>query len=198
MLFGGSGLVATTIHSGERVTMNKPRKRLLVERLADRYKVFCTYAAVLAAFTIALMILSTTMDATARYLLNSPIPGVFELNEVLLVICVYLGLAWTQIERGHIRVTAFLMRLSDETEVKFIILAWVVTFIFIFILAYQSAIGAWEAFQIREFRWGSVQMPIWWAKALVPIGCWMMNIQLIFDIWKDIEFLRGRLPKQRA
>lgn len=178
--------------------MDRPRKRLLVERLADRYKVFCTYAAVLAAFTIALMILSTTMDATARYVLNSPIPGVFELNEVLLVICVYMGLAWTQIERGHIRVTAFLMRLSDETEVKFVILAWVVTFIFIFILAYQSAIGAWESFLIREFRWGSVQMPIWWAKALVPIGCWMMNIQLIFDIWKDIEFLRGRLPKQRA
>ncbi|WP_319406128.1 TRAP transporter small permease [uncultured Desulfosarcina sp.] len=152
----------------------------------------------LAAFTIALMILSTTMDATARYVLNSPIPGVFELNEVLLVVCVYMGLAWTQIERGHIRVTAFLMRFSDETEVKFVILAWVVTFIFIFILAYQSAIGAWESFQIREFRWGSVQMPIWWAKALVPIGCWMMNIQLIFDIWKDIEFLRGRLPKQRA
>lgn len=178
--------------------MDRPRKRILVERLSDRYTVFCTFTAVLAAVTIALMILSTTMDATARYLINSPIPGIFELNEVLLVICVYMGMAWTQIERGHIRVTAFLMRVSDETEVKFNIFAWVVTFIFLFILAYQSAIGAWESFQIREFRWGSVQMPIWWAKALVPIGCWMMNIQLIFDIWKDIEFLRGRLPKQRG
>ncbi len=178
--------------------MDRPRKRILVERLADRYTVFCTFTAVLAAITIALMILSTTMDATARYLINSPIPGIFELNEVLLVICVYMGMAWTQIERGHIRVTAFLMRVSEETEVKLNIFAWVVTFIFLFILAYQSAIGAWESFQIREFRWGSVQMPIWWAKALVPIGCWMMNIQLIFDIWKDIEFLRGRLPKQRG
>ena len=80
----GPGPTATTILSGERVTMDRPRKRLLVERLADRYKVFCTYAAVVAAFTIALMILSTTMDATSRDLLNSPIPGVFELNEVLL------------------------------------------------------------------------------------------------------------------
>ncbi len=178
--------------------MDRPRKKLLVERLADRYTVFCTFTAVVAAITIALMMLSTTLDATARYALNSPIPGVFELNEVLLVICVYMGMGWTQIERGHIRVTAFLMRVSDRTEVKFNILGWAVTFIFLFILAYQSAIGAWESFQIREFRWGSVQMPIWWAKALVPIGCWMMNIQLLFDIWKDIEFLRGRLPKQRG
>lgn len=150
----------------------------------------------MAAITIALMMLSTTLDATARYVLNNPIPGVFELNEVLLVICVYMGMAWTQIEKGHIRVTAFLMRVSDKTSAKFNILAWAATFIFLSILAHQSAIGAWEAFQIREFRWGSVQMPIWWAKALVPIGCWMMNIQLIFDIWKEIEFIRGRLPKQ--
>jgi len=178
--------------------MDTPREMLLVEWLEDRYSVFCTFAAVLAAVTIALMMLSTTLDATARYVLNNPIPGVFELNEVLLVICVYMGMAWTQIERGHIRVTAFLMGASDRTQVKLNIFAWVVTFIFLFILGYQSAIGAWESFQIREFRWGSVQMPIWWAKMLVPIGCWMMSIQLIFDIWKDIEFLRGRLPKQRG
>jgi len=176
--------------------MDRPQKMLLVERLADRYKDYCTFTAVLAAGSIALMMLSTTMDTSARYLVNSPIPGIFELNEVLLVICVFMGLAWTQIGRGHIRVKVFLMPLSDETQAKLNILAWVVTFIFLFILAYQSAICAWESFQIREFRWGSVQMPIWWAKALVPIGCWMMNIQLIFDIWKEIEFLRGRLPKQ--
>jgi TRAP-type C4-dicarboxylate transport system permease small subunit len=173
-------------------------ERLLVEKIADKYGLVCTLTAVAAAFTIALMMLSTTLDATARYVLNSPSPGVFELNEVLLVICVYMGLAWTQIERGHIRVTALLMRVSEKTEAKFNILAWIVTFIFLFVMGYQSAIGAWESFQIREFRWGSVQMPIWWAKALVPLGCWMMCVQLILDIWKDIEYLRDRLPKQKG
>ncbi len=169
-------------------------QKLLVEKIADTYRLFCIVMAAVAGTTIAVMMLSTTADATARYLLNSPIPGVFELNEVILVICVYMGLAWTQIERGHIRVTAFVYRSHERTQVKTDILAWSVTFVFIFLLGYQSAIGALESFQIREFRWGSVQMPIWWAKALVPIGCWMMNVQLIIDIWKDIEKLRGRLP----
>jgi TRAP-type C4-dicarboxylate transport system permease small subunit len=177
--------------------MEKPRKRILVEKLADRYKVFCIFTAVIAGSTIAMMMMSITIDASARYLFNKPIPGVFELNEVLLVVCVFMGMAWTQIEKGHIRVTAFLTRLSGQTCSICNILSWLVTFIFLFIITYQSAIGAWESFQIREFRWGSVQMPIWWAKALVPIGCSMMNIQLIIDIWNEIEFLRGRLPKQR-
>jgi TRAP-type C4-dicarboxylate transport system permease small subunit len=176
--------------------MTQAPSRLLVEKIADKYTMFCTASAVVAAVTIALMMLSTTLDATARYVLNNPVPGVFELNEVLLVICVFMGMAWTQIERGHIRVTAFLMRTTDRTGALFNILAWVVTFVFLLILAHQSAIGAWESFQIREFRWGSVQMPIWWAKALVPLGCWMMGLQLVIDVWKEIEFLRGRLPRQ--
>jgi len=170
--------------------------QLLVEKIADTYKIFCTVMGAIAGSTIAIMMLSTTADATARYVINNPIPGVFELNEVILVICVYMGLAWTQIERGHIRVTAFLMRVSHRTEAMMNILAWTVTFVFIFIIGYQSAVGAIESFHIREFRWGSVQMPIWWAKALVPIGCWMMGFQLLIDIWKDIEVLRGRLPRQ--
>jgi TRAP-type mannitol/chloroaromatic compound transport system permease small subunit len=175
--------------------MVRSHDRLMVERLADGYTVFCTITGVVAAVTIALMMVSTTLDASARYVLNNPIPGVFELNEVLLVICVYMGLAWTQIERGHIRVTAFLRNLTPRTEAGFNILAWAVTFIFISILAYQSAIGAWESFQIREFRWGSVQMPIWWAKALVPMGCLMMDLQLIIDIWEEVEIIRGRLSR---
>jgi TRAP-type C4-dicarboxylate transport system permease small subunit len=178
--------------------MNQSGQKLLVEKIADKYGVVCKATAVVAAVTIAAMMLSTTLDATARYVLNSPIPGVFELNEAMLVICVYMGLAWTQIERGHIRVTAFVMRLSKRAEVKFDILAWVATLIFLSILGYQSGIGAWESFQIREFRWGSVQMPIWWVKALVPIGCWMMCVQLILDIWKDLEWLAGRLSETRC
>lgn len=109
-------------------------QKLLVERIADTYRLFCTVMAALAAATIAIMMLSTTADATARYVLNNPIPGVFELNEVLLVICFYMGLAWTQIERGHIRVTAFLYRGSERTRIKMDILAWIVTFVFVFLL----------------------------------------------------------------
>jgi TRAP-type C4-dicarboxylate transport system permease small subunit len=152
--------------------------------------------AAIAGTTIAVMMFSTTVDATARYFLNSPIAGIFELNEVILVICVFLGLAWTQIERGHIRVTAILERVSQKTACRLSLFAWLVCFVFVFILGWQSAVGAIESVRIREFRWGTVQMPIWWVKCLVPVGCWMLNIQLILDMWKEIEHLRGRIPLQ--
>ena len=179
---------------GHTVDAQLHQKKLLVERLHKKYVLFCVIMAAFAGITIAIMMFSTTIDATARYLFNYPISGIFELNEVLLVICVYMGLAWTQIERGHIRVTALLEHVPKRVAVVLNILAWVVSFVFVFILGYESAIGALESIRIWEFRWGSVQMPIWWVKCLVPIGCWMLNIELVLDTWMEVERLRGRLP----
>lgn len=165
-----------------------------MEKVGRGYHSLCLVLAVPAALSVAVMMLSTTLDATARYVLNSPIPGVFELNEVLIVVCVFMSLAWTQMERGHIRVTVLLMHLSGRTVAVFDLISAVVAFFFVLALGYMGTIGALESIRIWEFRWGSVQMPIWWAKSLVPVGCFMLNLQLLLDIWMDVERLRGRLP----
>lgn len=158
------------------------------------YRRFCTIFGISAGLTLIVMIFSTTIDTTLRYLFTRPIPGVFELNEVILVVCVFMGLAWTQTQRGHIRVVLVLRRLPPRWVVTVDLIVWVLCLAFILTLGVQSFKEAWHSYHIREFRWGSVQMPIWWAKALVPIGLWMMGIQLIIDIWTDIYRLLGRLP----
>ena len=142
---------------------------------------------------MALMIISTTADTSLRFTINFPIPGVFELNEVLLVIVVFFGITWTQIERGHTRVVLFLRRLPIHWAIILDILCWVLCFLFLGILGLQSGKEALRSFSINEFRWGAVQMPIWWAKALVPLGCWLTCIQLLIDIWTE-RHLPSRSP----
>jgi TRAP-type C4-dicarboxylate transport system permease small subunit len=150
--------------------------------------------AAVAAASLAIMIVSTSLDTIFRYSINYPIAGVFELNEVLMVVVVFFGIAWTQRERGHTRVVLVMRKLPIRLAVKLDIVCWILCFLFLGILGLQSAKEALISFQINEFRWGSVQMPIWWAKACVPLGCWLTCIQLLIDIWVDIDRLRGRLP----
>jgi TRAP-type C4-dicarboxylate transport system permease small subunit len=171
-------------------------KELFLLKITRWYRYFCTFFGVIAGLAILVMILSTTIDTTLRYVFSRPIPGVFELNEVILVVCVFMGLAWTQIERGHIRVVLILRKLPPKWIVVVDLLVWVICFVLITFFGIQSAKEALHSFHIHEFRWGSVQMPIWWAKALVPIGFWMMSLQLIIDIWTDIYRLLGHLPLQ--
>ena len=172
------------------------QKNLFLLKISRGYKYFCIFFGVIAGLAILVMMLSTTIDTTLRYLFSRPIPGVFELNEVILVVCVFLGLAWTQIERGHIRVVLLLRRLPPKWIVVVDLLVWIICFVLITFFGIQSAKEALHSFSILEFRWGSVQMPIWWAKALVPIGFWMMSLQLIIDIWTNIYRLLGLLPLQ--
>jgi len=170
--------------------------KVLVLRIRDYYKIFVTGLAVISCLTIAIMMFSTTVDTILRYLFNSPIPGIFELNEVILVVCVFMGLAWCQVERGHIRVTMGLVRLSPRKAVFLDTIVWIVALAFVLVLAHQTWIDAAYAYSIKMFRWGKVQMPIWWARALVPIGLWLLAIQLVLDIWIDICRLIGVLPAE--
>lgn len=155
------------------------------------FKKVCVAFSGLSVASMAIMILSTTLDTTLRYGINRPIPGVFELNEVLLVVLVFLGITWTQIERGHTRVVLVLRRIPIRWAIILDIVCWALCFLFLGIMGLQSAKEALRAYHIHEFRWGSVQMPIWWAKGLIPIGCWLTCIQLLIDIWVDIGRLRG-------
>lgn len=171
--------------------MNDETKLTLAEKIEQKYKVFSIGLSSISAVTIAIMMVSTTIDATVRFVLNTPIPGIFELNEVILVVCVFMGITWTQMERGHIRVEVVLMRVSPRTRHILNVFSWTVALIFVGILCYQTYQGFQDSFRIREFRWGSVQMPIWWAKGLVPLGLLLMMAQLVLDIWKEINSLLG-------
>lgn len=147
-----------------------------------------------AAAAIAMMMISTSLDTTFRYAFNAPIAGVFELNEVLLVIAVFLTVCWTQETRGHTRVILIMRKFSIRNAIRLDTLCWVLCFIFLAVMGWQSAREALRSYEINEFRWGSVQMQIWWAKALVPLGCWLGCLQLVVDIWVNIRRLNGALP----
>jgi len=170
------------------------QKRPFVLTFCEYYKRFLVGFAWVGCLSIAVMMFSTTIDTIMRYFFNLPIAGVFELNEVILVVCVFLGVAWCQLERGHIRVTILLIRLPPKTTVIVDTIVWSVALAFVMILAIQTWNDAVYAYSIKLFRWGRIQMPIWWARALVPIGLWALCIQLILDIWTNICRLMGQLP----
>ena len=59
----------------------------------------------LGAFSAAVlfaMMLVTAADVAGRYLLNKPLPGGFELTEMMLAALIYCGLPIVSLNRGHI------------------------------------------------------------------------------------------------
>lgn len=65
---------------------------------------FLTYAG--AALLMAMMLL-TCVDVFGRYLFNSPMPGSFELTEILLAAIIFIGLPIVSLRNEHVTVDLF-------------------------------------------------------------------------------------------
>ena len=118
------------------------------------------------AFFLCALMLLTGADVAARYFFNRPIPGAFELIEMLMGAIVYIGLVLTTVRRDHIAVDLVDKRISPPAlgGLKRVndLLSGVIVAI--------SALGvAWQAQSIYQSDLHSsiLGIPLWPAAAVV-------------------------------
>ncbi|CAB3638136.1 TRAP transporter small permease subunit [Achromobacter pestifer] len=136
------------------------------------------FGAIATLFLLFLMF-AITLDACVRFFYQHSIPGVFEMSELSLVVIVFLGLGWTQMDDAHIRVTLLHKRVPPRVAQWMDALAWLAAAAVLVTLAYPATGEALESVQIREFRWGYVEVPIWWTKVIVAAGLWFGALQML-------------------
>lgn len=147
-----------------------------LNRVLDRIATFFGW---LALIFLAFMMFAITTDVFARAWFGQAVPGLFEMSELSMVMVVFMGLGFTLIDDAHIRVTMLTDRLSPRKSRIMTGLAWFFAALTFAMLAWPSTQEAAYSFSIREFRWGSFQMPIWWAKIAVAIGLWFAALQAL-------------------
>jgi len=143
------------------------------------------------------MMVGTTVDALARTLLGSPLPGLFELSELSMVVIVFMGLGWTQLDEAHIRVTALRKWLSPAAARGLDSLAWLLAAVMLAVLAWPATRDAVASVAIREFRWGYVEVPIWWVKVIVAFGLWFGALHMLCCALRALCVGRGESPAPR-
>ncbi len=148
-------------------------------------------SATLSALILLLMAASIVSDVIARPLFQS-IPGTFELNEVLLVIVVFLVLAGAQIERRHVNVSLFISRFSPrrQTLLKLFVLFLSLSFFCFFTLA--AGVQAYSSTIVGEQRYGLIPFPVWPARIFLCLGLFLLCLQLSLDIVDKLKDLKTK------
>jgi len=141
------------------------------------------------------MMFGNVVDVILREAFNKPIAGIIELSELAVVMITFLGLAYTQLQRGHVRVEVLLSRFSDRTQSRMNIIDLLLALAFFALLTYVSGQLAMKSVLIREIRYGLIPFPIWPAKIMVPVGTFLLCLQLGVHLFREVELYRSRKRK---
>jgi len=147
-------------------------------------------ACYVAAGLVFIMIFPTTLDIFLRYIMEEPLPAIFQLTEFMMVGVVYLGISYVQSMKEHIKIEMATSWLPQWGQDCLDIFGYMVGLLLFAIMMWQSGRLAWEAWVTQDYTMGIIHFPLWPAKSIIPIGCGLLCIRLLLDIFLDIQKLR--------
>jgi len=159
-------------------------------RAYGRFLGWLGVASGLVTFAIMWLIVA---NALMRKVFNSPIEGSFEITEASLVLLVFLSLAYTQVKRGHIRVTLVTRHLPMVVQ------HWLYVFVLLVGCAFFAwcAYAAWgyavRSYNLDEQEWGLVRFPLWPVKFSIFAGVTLLSVQYLLDAIRHAFVTRGQL-----
>ncbi|MCL1817035.1 MAG: TRAP transporter small permease [Clostridiales bacterium] len=148
----------------------------------------------LSAISIMGMMFTITYDAAMRYIFKATSTIAYSLSEYYLMPAIVLfGLSYTQKMRGHTRVVFVLRFFNEKVKSVLEIVAYVFSLIVFALIGRQGFLLAQRAYLNHEIMPGLINWPMDIAYAIIPLGCAVMVLQLVLDIF---DVLRGRKPPE--
>lgn len=159
------------------------------------YKTVRYAAGIAASCCIFVMVCTIVPDSIGRFFFSKPLYGTLELNMLLMSAIVFLGLAWTQSQRGHVRVEVLISRARPTLKSVLNIICWTIAFALFLGITIGGTEEAIHSVSIGENLWGVKKFPVWPGKILAAFGSGLLCLQFLIDIGCEFlyVFMAGKL-----
>jgi TRAP-type transport system small permease protein len=161
-----------------------------MKRMVSMIDHLSLYGVAIAAAALVLMLIVETLNVLGREL-YVPLPCALEASESLLVVSVFLAVAYVALHFGHTNVTILTMRFPQRVQKLLDAFSHFLAVVVYAILA----MGAWiEAFQktvLLEMRIGVFRFPIWPFRLLFATGLTLLVLQSLSNTIKCITQARA-------
>lgn len=154
---------------------------LQLGRIRAAFAVLLRWCGVLAGFVTFAMMLLVVANAVLRYAINVPVTGALEITEAMLCVLIFLSLALTQYEGGHIHVTLLVKRLRPRVRKLLGLAAMLFGFAFFAWCSSATWQFAMKSLALGEQEWGAIQFPIYPIKFVVFFGILLLAVQFLLD-----------------
>ncbi len=139
----------------------------------------------LAVFSLMLL---AVWSVGGRNLVGTPLSGYVDWIEQAMPLIAFLGVAYTQRTGGHIRMDMLIGRLKGRTLWLVELVSVMLMLLLVLTLLYGSYFHFERSFDFSAPRWSrdssmDIALPLWPAKAIVPVAFSVLALRLVLQIW---------------
>lgn len=150
------------------------------------------WMATISVVIIFIMMISISADVALRFLADSPIVGVVELNRTLLVVVVFFTVGYAQVRKQHINVLFIINKLSSRRQALIMALNTTLALVIIALITYGAIKTAYIATVEGEYEVGLLNYPIWPGRIAMAVGLLVLCFQYVSDIVSGVvSYLKG-------
>ena len=136
------------------------------------------------------MMMLTALDVILRYIFNSPILGVLEITEFMMVVIVFFSMSYTQAEKKHVAVDFFVTRLSERKQHIIDLMSYVIYFLILAGICWKSIAKGLELLATNEVSM-TLSIPVFPFFFVVALGCVAMCLILMRDMRNTVREFRS-------
>ncbi len=132
------------------------------------------------------VMLFTVLDVVLRKTINKPILGSYEIVEYGMILIVFFGIAYTQMEKGHIAVEMLVEKFPPKIQAITEALMYFVCFVFWVLISIAGVIQAktqWLGGNVSA----TLLIPNFPFLILLSIGSLMMALTLVADLLRTVQ-----------
>lgn len=155
-------------------------------RLHVVIEIMCRFAGVLASLALVAMASLVTADVAWDLFFGRPLRNAIEITSIYLMIAiVFLPMGLGELRGEHIGADIISQLLRPRVRAILQMIVAALSFGFLLVIVYQTAIDAFEAFEKNERVMGSSLLVIWPSRFTVPIGFSLFALAILSNLLRD-------------
>lgn len=133
----------------------------------------------IGAAVLIIMTLVVAINVVARYVFRKPLPGAIEIGALLLVVTVFLGIAYTEVKGQHVTFDEVVHRFPRRARSVVMSIMYFVAAAFFIVIGWQAVVLA-ISFMLPITRTTDViHVPIYPVIFIIAIGAVLLGIELL-------------------
>jgi len=148
-------------------------------------------SAQLGGWLLSILMLSLIVDFVSRGIFM-PVPGVGEVSVFVMVACVYLGIAYCEQLKGHVKVELIISRLPPRLRGMINLFNYFMILLMVAVVSYAACQSALYSYHTKEAVAGHIPLPVYPVKFAIVIGVVLYWVQLLLNTVEEFRGLRAR------